>query len=48
MIVPYEPKPVGKREIGFLDGKVTIEFTDDYDMTEDDLLGAETEEDGWA
>ena len=44
MIVPYEPKPVGKREIGFLDGKVTIEFTDDYDMTEDDLLGAETEE----
>ena len=48
MIVPYEPKPVGKREIGFLDGKVTIEFTVDYDMTEDELLEAATEEDGWA
>ncbi len=31
-------------DVGFLDGKVTIEFTDDYEMTEDELIGAETEE----
>ena len=43
-IVPYEPKPVGKREIGFLDEEVTIEFTHDYEMSEDEMLGAETEE----
>lgn len=39
MIVPYEPEPVGKREIGFLDGKATIEFADDYEMTEAEFLG---------
>ena len=44
MIVPYEPKPVGKREIGFLDAEVTIKFTDDYEMTEDELLVGNTEE----
>ena len=39
MIVPYRPEAVGRREIGFLDGKVTIEFAGGYEMTEDDLLG---------
>ena len=39
MIVPYEPERVGKREIGFLDGKATIEFAEDYEMTEAEFLG---------
>ncbi len=40
MIVPYEPPGLPEREIGFLDGKVTIEFTDDLNMTEEELLGS--------
>ena len=44
MIVPYESARPFRRDVGFLDGKVTIEFTDGYYMTEDELLGAETEE----
>ena len=44
MIVPYESARPSRRDVGFLDGKVTIEFTDDYEMTEDELIGAETEE----
>ncbi len=39
MIVPYEPAPAGKRELGFLDGEVTIEFTDGFEMTEEEFLG---------
>ncbi len=39
MIVPYEPAPAGRRNIGFLDGKVTIEFAEDFVMTEEELLG---------
>lgn len=39
MIVPYEPSDLPEREIGFLDGKVRIEFMDDFDMTEEELLG---------
>ena len=39
MIVPYETPDLPEREIGFLDGKVTIEFMDDFDMTEEELLG---------
>lgn len=39
MIVPYGAEAVGEREIGFLDGKVTIDFTDGYEMTEAELLG---------
>ena len=41
MIVPYEPPDLAEREVGFLDGKVTIEFMDDFDMTEEGLLGLE-------
>ena len=33
MIVPQEPAPAGRRELGFLDGEVTIEFTDGFKMT---------------
>ena len=39
MIVPYEVPDLAEREVGFLDGKVTIEFMDDFDMTEEELLG---------
>lgn len=39
MIVPYGPAPVGRRDLGFLDGEVTIEFTDDFEMTETGFLG---------
>ena len=41
MIVPYEPEVLPERDIGFLDGKVRIEFMDDFDMTESELLGVE-------
>ncbi len=41
MVVPYAPEAVGTREIGFLDGKVTIDFTDGYEMTEDELLAGD-------
>ena len=39
MIVPYEAVDLPERELGFLDGKVRIEFMDDFDMTEEELLG---------
>ena len=39
MIVPYEAAPGGRREPGFLDGTVTIEFTDGFEMTEEELFG---------
>ena len=44
MSVPYETERAGKRDIGLLDDTVRIEFMDDYEMDEDELLGAETEE----
>ena len=34
MMVPCEAAPAGQRELGFLDGKVTVEFTDGFEMTE--------------
>ena len=39
MIVPYEPVVAPERDVGFLDGMVRIEFMDDFDMTEAELLG---------
>ncbi|MCY3703542.1 MAG: type II toxin-antitoxin system prevent-host-death family antitoxin [Rhodospirillales bacterium] len=39
MIVPYEPSDLPVRKVGFLDGKVKIAFTSDFDMTEEELLG---------
>lgn len=41
MIVPYEPVAAPERDVGFLDGKVRIEFMDDFEMTETELLGAD-------
>jgi antitoxin (DNA-binding transcriptional repressor) of toxin-antitoxin stability system len=38
MIVPYKEEPVQEREIGLLDGKVKIEFMDDFSMTTEELL----------
>lgn len=40
MIVPWGPASAGRRDIGFLDGKVTIEFANDFEMTEEELLGS--------
>jgi antitoxin (DNA-binding transcriptional repressor) of toxin-antitoxin stability system len=37
MIVPYQEEKKAKREIGILDGKVTIEFKDDFAMTAEEL-----------
>ncbi len=40
MIVPYKSKEEKKeRKIGLLDGKVTIRFSDDFKMTEEEFLG---------
>ena len=39
MIVPYEPPNPAEREVGLLDGKVRIEFMDDFEMTKEELLG---------
>ena len=39
MIVSYEPPDLPERAVGFLDGKVRIEFMDDFDMTEEELPG---------
>lgn len=40
MIVPYsEKKQKKRRAIGYLEGKVTIKFSDDPGMTEEELLG---------
>jgi len=38
MIVPYEDRKT-ERKIGILDGKVKIEFKDDFEMTTEELLG---------
>jgi antitoxin (DNA-binding transcriptional repressor) of toxin-antitoxin stability system len=39
MIVPYSKGGKGERKIGILDGKIKIEFTDDFEMTTEELLG---------
>lgn len=40
MIVPYEPEESKKeRTIGILDGKAEITFSEDFKMTEEELLG---------
>lgn len=40
MIVPYEPVDPPERDVGFLDGKVQIEFKDDFEVTDEELLGS--------
>ena len=39
MIVPYSEGKKTERQIGILDGKVTIEFRDDFAMTTEELCG---------
>lgn len=33
------PRPRGPRQLGILEGKATITFSDDFKMTEDEFLG---------
>lgn len=40
MIVPYEPVDLPERDVGILNGKVRIEFKDDFEMTDEELLGS--------
>lgn len=40
-IVPYEPEHLPERDVGFLDGKVKVEFMGDFYVTESELLGVE-------
>jgi len=37
MIIPYEEKKKKERKIGILDGKTTIKFKDDFEMTAEEL-----------
>ena len=37
MIIPYKEKKKEKRKIGILDGKVTIKFKEDFEMTAEEL-----------
>jgi prevent-host-death family protein len=40
MIVPYQDtKKKKERKLGLLENKVTITFSDDFKMTEEELLG---------
>jgi prevent-host-death family protein len=40
MIVPYSDEKSRKdREIGYLEGKVTVRFSADFRMSEEELLG---------
>jgi antitoxin (DNA-binding transcriptional repressor) of toxin-antitoxin stability system len=39
MIVPYAEEKVKERKLGILDGKMTVEFKDDFEMTTEELLG---------
>jgi antitoxin (DNA-binding transcriptional repressor) of toxin-antitoxin stability system len=38
MIVPYIEEKASRRKIGILDGKIKIEFRDDFEMTAEALL----------
>ena len=38
MIVPYREEKKGKRKIGILDGKAEIKFSDDFEMTAEELF----------
>ena len=37
IIIPYEEEKKAERKIGILDGKVTIKFRDDFEMTSEEL-----------
>jgi antitoxin (DNA-binding transcriptional repressor) of toxin-antitoxin stability system len=38
MIVPYLEEKAVKRKIGILDGKIKIKFSNDFEMTTEELL----------
>ena len=38
MIVPYKSEKKSKRKIGILNGKVNIQFKDDFKMTTEELF----------
>jgi antitoxin (DNA-binding transcriptional repressor) of toxin-antitoxin stability system len=38
MIVPYAEEKEAERKIGILDGKIKIEFKDDFEMTTEELV----------
>jgi antitoxin (DNA-binding transcriptional repressor) of toxin-antitoxin stability system len=38
MIVPYAEEKTTERKIGILDGKIKIEFKDDFEMTAEELV----------
>jgi len=40
MIDPYEAAPASRRELGFLDGQVAIEFAADFETTEEEFLSS--------
>ena len=37
IIIPYKEEKKEERKIGILDGKVTIKFKDDFEMTAEEL-----------
>ena len=37
MIIPYNEGQKAERKIGILDGKVTMDFKDDFEMTTEEL-----------
>lgn len=40
MIVPYEEKRINKeREIGILDGKASVKFSNSFEISEEEFLG---------
>jgi antitoxin (DNA-binding transcriptional repressor) of toxin-antitoxin stability system len=43
MIVPYAEEKKTERKIGILDGKVKIEFMNNFKMTTDELCGLDNE-----
>jgi len=39
-VVPYQEEKPKKRKLGILDGKVTIKFHDDWEMSDEELLNS--------
>lgn len=39
-VVPYQEEKPKKRKLGILEGKVTIKFHDDWEMSDEELLNS--------
>lgn len=39
MIVPYVEEKKAERKIGILDGKISIDFSENFEMTTEELIG---------